>query len=103
LQALELARKTRAKGMTPTIALLTDGRGNIALDGRANREQAAADAQQVATAIRTLGLPALVIDTGNRPHPSLADLARSLGAPYLPLPRADAQRLSAVLSAGLGD
>lgn len=103
LQALELARKTRAKGMTPTIALLTDGRGNIALDGRADREQAAADAQQVAAAIRALGLPALVIDTGNRPHPSLADLARSLGAPYLPLPRADSQRLSAVLSAGLGD
>jgi magnesium chelatase subunit D len=103
LQALELARKARAKGMTPTIALLTDGRSNIALDGSANREQAAADAQQVSAAIRALRLPALVIDTGNRPHPSLQDLATRLGAPYLPLPRADSQRLSAVLSAGLGD
>jgi magnesium chelatase subunit D len=43
-----------------------------------------------------------MIDTGNRPQPSLAMLARAMDAPYLPLPRADAQRISGVIGAALG-
>jgi magnesium chelatase subunit D len=43
----------------------------------------------------------LVIDIATRPQTALRDLAARLDAPYLPLPRADAQRLSAVLSAAL--
>jgi magnesium chelatase subunit D len=97
--AFEVAAQARARGMTPTIALLTDGRGNIALDGSADRAKAEADAQRLARALR--GTPALVIDTGNRPTPGLRVLAGMLDAPYIPLPRADAQRLSAVLSAAL--
>ncbi len=99
--AFDLAAQARSRGMTPTVALLTDGRGNIALDGTADRAQAEADAQRLARALR--GTPAVVIDTGNRPTPGLRLLAGLLDAPYLPLPRADAQRLSAVLSAALGD
>jgi len=99
--AFEVAAQARARGMTPTVALLTDGRGNIALDGSASREMAEADAQRLARALR--GTPALVIDTGNRPTPGLRVLAGLLDAPYIPLPRADAQRLSAVLSAALGE
>jgi len=99
--AFELAGQARSRGMTPTVALLTDGRGNIALDGTADRAQAEADAQRLARALR--GTPAVVIDTGNRPTPGLRVLAGMLDAPYLPLPRADAQRLSAVLSAALGE
>ena len=38
-----------------------------------------------------------------RPQPALNRLAEVLNAPYLPLPRADAQRLSAALQAALGD
>jgi magnesium chelatase subunit D len=99
--AFEVAGQARARGMTPTVALLTDGRGNIALDGTASREMAEADANRLARALRGAGMPALVIDTGNRPQPSLRVLAGLLDAPYVPLPRADAQRLSAVLSAAL--
>jgi len=99
--AFEVAGQARARGMTPTVALLTDGRGNIALDGTASREMAEADALRLARALRAAGTPALVIDTGNRPQPSLRVLAGLLDAPYVPLPRADAQRLSAVLSAAL--
>jgi magnesium chelatase subunit D len=101
--ALAVGMQARARGLTPTIALLTDGRGNIALDGSANRAQAEEDAQKLATSIRASGLPALVIDTANRPQPGLAALARALDAPYLALPRADAYKLSAALGQALGD
>lgn len=100
--AFELALQTRARGMTPTVALLTDGRGNIALDGSANRELAEADALRMARALRAAGMPALVIDIANRPQPALRRMAEALDAPYLPLPRANAQRLSAVLQSALG-
>lgn len=101
--ALAVGIQARARGMTPTVALLTDGRGNIALDGSANRAQAEEDALKLATSLRASGLPALVIDTANRPQPSLANLARALDAPYIALPRADAHRLSSVLGAAMGD
>jgi magnesium chelatase subunit D len=101
--AFELAGQTRARGMTPTVALLTDGRGNIALDGSANREMAEADSLKLARALRATGIPGLVIDIATRPQPALRRLAEMLDAPYLPLPRADAQRLSAVLQSALGD
>ncbi|TGD66099.1 magnesium chelatase subunit D [Tabrizicola sp. WMC-M-20] len=101
--ALATATQARAHGLTPTIALLTDGRGNIALDGTANRALAEEDAQRLARAIRATGLPSIVIDTANRPQPGLAAMARAMDAPYLALPRADARRLSGVLSAALGD
>lgn len=97
LQAMQAHRK----GLTPTVVLLTDGRANIALDGAADRKQAAKDANQMATALRTKGIDALVIDTGQRPELSLKALAHSLDAPYLPLPRADAQRLSAAVAGAL--
>lgn len=99
--AYDLALQTRARGMTPTIALLTDGRGNIALDGSPNRPQAEADSLTLARAIRTAAIPALVLDIANRPQPNLHRLADGLGAPYIPLPRADAQRLSGVLQSAL--
>ncbi len=101
--ALDLAILTRGRGMTPSIALLTDGRANIALDGSADRAAADEDAARLARAIRATGIPCIVIDTGNRPTPALATLAGTLAAPYLPLPRADARRLTAVLTGAMGD
>ncbi|ARU02888.1 magnesium chelatase subunit D [Yoonia vestfoldensis] len=101
--ALDQAVTAIRKGLTPTIVILTDGRANIALDGAGNRPQAAADAQRMAQAVRAQGIDALVIDTGNRPEPALAALAQSLGAIYLPMPRADAARLSASVATALGD
>ncbi len=99
--AFDLATQTRARGMTPTVALLTDGRGNIALDGSANRDAAEADSLRLAGALRAAAIPGLVIDIATRPQPALQRLAGALDARYLPLPRADAHRLSAVLQAAL--
>ena len=101
--AMATAAQARAHGLTPTIALLTDGRGNIALDGTADRARAEEDALRLARAIRSTGTPAVVIDTANRPQPGLANMAKVMDAPYLALPRADARRLSGVLAAALGD
>ncbi|XOY57656.1 MAG: magnesium chelatase subunit D [Rhodobacterales bacterium] len=101
--ALEQAITAMRKGLTPTIVILTDGRANVALDGAGNRVQAATDAQRMAQAVRAHRIDALVIDTGNRPEPALAALAETLGAIYLPLPRADAARLSASVATVLGD
>ncbi|SEW43823.1 protoporphyrin IX magnesium-chelatase [Cognatiyoonia koreensis] len=99
--ALEQALHARRKGMTPTICILTDGRANIARDGTANRQQAANDAQTIARAIRGQSIDSIVIDTGNRPEPKLRDLAHSLDATYLPMPRAKAERMSAAVAAAL--
>ncbi len=99
---LDVARQARARGMTPTLALLTDGRGNIALDGSANRAAAEVDAARMAQIFASAGISTLVIDIGQRTLPALAELARAMGAVYVPLPRADAQRLSRVLQASLG-
>jgi magnesium chelatase subunit D len=39
-------------------------------------------------------VPALLVDTAPRPHPFARKLAEAMGARYLPLPAADATRLS---------
>lgn len=99
--ALQLAALAKGKGMTPSIALLTDGRANVDLEGNANRAQAAEDATMMARVIRGEGISGLVIDTGQRPTQGLDVLARDMGAPYLPLPRADARAVSRAVDAAL--
>ncbi|EBA14092.1 magnesium chelatase subunit D [Roseobacter sp. CCS2] len=103
MTAFEQAIQATRRGLTPTIAILTDGRANIALDGKADRKQAATDAQQIARVLRAHGTDAIVIDTGNRPEPALRNLAQTMDAAYLPLPRADAERLSKSVATALGD
>lgn len=100
---MELARLARGRGMSPTIALLTDGRANVALDGRGDRSLAMAEAAQMARAVAVMGIPALVIDTASRPQGDLRTLAQAMAGTYLPLPRADARRMGQALSAALGD
>lgn len=99
--ALSTAGQARGRGMTPTLALLTDGRGNVALDGSGDRPLAEAQAMQLARAARAAGMAAVVIDTGARPNPWLSDLAAAMAARYVALPRATAGRLAQVLGAAL--
>ncbi len=99
---LATALRARRSGMAPTLALLTDGRGNIALDGRADRAQAAEDMGRLARAIAAAGLPGLVIDTSLRPKSQPRELAHAMGARLIALPRADARALSRTLGAALG-
>ncbi|MFD0858492.1 magnesium chelatase subunit D [Roseovarius aquimarinus] len=99
--ALELARSARQRGMTPTLALLTDGRANIALDGAPDRARAAHDAAEMAAALRASATGAIVIDMGARPEPTLEALAAAMNGRYIALPRADARKVSAAVSSAL--
>jgi magnesium chelatase subunit D len=99
--ALALALKARARGLTPTLALLTDGRANITRAGTADRPAAAAEAEAAARLVAAAGVPAVVIDTATRPQEALRHLAAGMGAAYLALPRADAARLSAALGGAM--
>jgi len=101
--AAMLALQSRAKGLSPTLVVLTDGRANIALDGTSNRATAATDAENVARMLRGQGLDALVIDMSNRPQAPLEALSATLGATYTALPRANAQKLSEAVTAALSD
>jgi magnesium chelatase subunit D len=92
--AADLADATRRRGGTPVIVLLTDGRGNVALDGTGGRARADTDARQSARRLRAAGHTALLIDTSPQPQASARELAAEMGAAYLPLPRADATSMS---------
>lgn len=97
---LLLADGVRRRGSTPSLVLLTDGRGNVARDGRGGRAQAEADAMQAARKVRMAGLAALVVDTSPRPGPAARTLAEAMAGRYLPLPYADAATLSQAVSRG---
>jgi magnesium chelatase subunit D len=96
--ALDTALRARRQGMTPSLALLTDGRANIALNGQPDRIQAQADAHHIATAIRAAGIAAVTLDVANRPQPALAELSQAMNSRYVPLPRADARAIAATLA-----
>lgn len=100
-QTMQVGLQARARGMTPVTVLLTDGKSNVALDGTPDRARAREDAVQMARAMRQQGLEVLVIDMSPRPQPALRDLAQHLDSAYLPLPRADAQRLSGAVQTAL--
>ncbi|TFU03126.1 magnesium chelatase subunit D [Polymorphobacter arshaanensis] len=97
--ARELAEAARARGQTPFIVVLTDGRANIAADGGSVRAAAEADAKEAAKAIGTAGIAAAFVDISARPRPEGAALAAAMRARYLPLPRADATTMHAAVSA----
>ena len=89
-----LALSVRRGGFTPTLVFLTDGSGNIALDGAAGRARAGEDATLAGRQLRALALRAVLVDTSPRPHTAARILAEGMGALYLPLPYADAAALS---------
>ena len=96
--ARDLAELATARGRTPFVVILTDGRANIAADGSTVRAAAEADATAAAKAIGAAGIAAAFVDISARPRPEGAALAAAMGARYLPLPRADAAAMHAAVS-----
>ncbi len=94
--ALNLAALVRRSGKLPSMAFLTDGKGNIDLEGQPGRQKAMSDAAHIAEMGRTLNIPAIFIDCGRRGNPELANIADKMGGEYLCLPRANAQAISAL-------
>ena len=97
-RSLELAVQIRRKGQTPLIVLFTDGRGNIALDGSADRIVAQDEAERLARQGAALGVKTLVIDIGRRSRDGARTLAETMNADYRVLPRADAAAVSTLVS-----
>lgn len=94
-----LARSVQSRGATPVVVLLTDGRGNIARDGKPGRTRAAEDALAAARQMQLGGFAMLLLDTSPQPQEPARQLAAALGARYLPLPHAGAAALSQVVRA----
>lgn len=98
----DLATQLRRRGATPYLVVLTDGRGNIGLNGEPGRAQAAEDSALAARSIAAEAITSVLIDTANRPQAEAQNLAREMGGRYLPLPRADARGISRMVRAAAG-
>ena len=92
-----MAEASRKRGQTPVIVALTDGRANVTRDGLGGRATAESEALDTARLFKASGIAALLIDTAPRPQAFSRDLASAMGARYVPLPFADAARMSAAV------
>ena len=97
-KAIEVAIGGKNKGLTPTIALMTDGKANISLEGQANKELALRDTYKFCSLIHQLNIPAIVIDTSNRPQQPAKDIAMKSNGKYIAMPKASAKNLSTTIS-----
>ncbi len=97
IAAGQLAEVATRSGQTALIAVLTDGKGNVAMDGTANRTVAMEEANQAARNLAMLGLSSIVIDISPRPREEAAELAAALNGRYLPLPPAQSAAMVAAI------
>lgn len=97
--AADLADTQAARGRTPFVAVLTDGKGNIDRTGKPGRAQAGEDALAAAKRFAQSGTQGVVIDISARPQPEAAAIAAAMRARYLALPRADARGVERAVSA----
>jgi magnesium chelatase subunit D len=96
--SLQLALQVKKKGETPFVVMLTDGRANVGNTENCGRTQAQLDANNAAKAFVLNAVSAIVIDTSPQPHPLAKALAASMGAQYQPLPLADPNMITKVVT-----
>ncbi len=100
---LDMARKVaegeKAKGRSPLVVVLTDGRANIGGSATQSPQDAALAS---ARAFRVAGIPAVFIDCSPRPRPQGAELANAMEARLVTLPRVDAKSVLAAVKAASG-
>ena len=99
----QVAQECRRKGDAPLMVLLTDGRGNVALDGTGGRVKAEQDTLAVAQEIALQRLPCLVVDISPQPQERARHLAYALRGEYLALPLANADTLSSVVNSRMAN
>lgn len=100
-KGLELALTVRRSGSTPLLVFLTDGSGNIALDGTPNRTLAAEELTRLARLYKSNGLKTICIDIARRPRDSVAALAEALGADLHLLRQSEAKGMSDLVDASM--
>lgn len=87
--AFVLASAEKARGRTPYVVILSDGRGNIARNGEPGREAAETDALSAARRLGGDGGVVLFFDTSPRPNKRAQALSAAMGAQYQLLPFVD--------------
>ena len=88
----------RRAGTLPVVVFLTDGRANVARDGKGGRTESMRDALDAAAQFRRSNLSAVLIDTSPRPEPMARKIADALGARYVPLPVVDARAIAGAVA-----
>ena len=91
------ARAALDRGERVVAVLLTDGRGNVARDGRMGRGVAREDERAVAAMLRELPATMLVVDIGRRAGRHAASLAAELNGRHVVLPRNGGRSLAAAI------
>ncbi|AUN32318.1 VWA domain-containing protein [Niveispirillum cyanobacteriorum] len=100
-RGLEMALAARRRGSTPVVVVMTDGSGNIALDGTADRALAGRQTETIARLYRAQGLKSICIDIARRPRDSVTNLAGLLGADLHLLRQANAAHMSEIVRASM--
>ena len=94
LAAFNMADAARSRSIKPIIVLLSDGRGNMSLDGVGDRLKAIEDTNYVASLIKRNAINNIFIDTSRRKTPMADELARELNGHYFQLPMANSSSIS---------
>ena len=88
----------RRAGTLPVVVFLTDGRANVARDGKGGRAESMRDALHAAAQFQASRLSAVLIDTSPRPEPVARKIADAMGARYVPLPVVDARAIAGAVA-----
>lgn len=102
VEAFKLARAEHERGRTPFLVFLTDGRGNMTLEGAADRAGSTEQASRLAKTLIRDQFPSVFFDTSRRPDPRTRRLSDDLGAQYQFLPTADGDTVSKVVRQRIG-
>jgi magnesium chelatase subunit D len=96
--AVSAGISARRGGTLPVMVFLTDGRANVARDGRGGRAESMRDVLDAAAKFRACSLSCVLIDTSARPEPMAQRVADALGARYVPLPVLDARAIAGAVT-----
>lgn len=102
VEAYRLACAEHERGRTPFLVFLTDGRGNISLEGNADRQTSIEQVSRLARTLIKDRFPAVFFDTSRRPDPRTRKLSNDLGAQYQFLPNADGETVSRMVRQRIG-
>ena len=102
VEAYKLARAEHDRGRSPFLVFLTDGRGNMTLEGAADRPASTEQAARLAKSLFRDQFPSVFFDTSRRPDPRTRRLSDDLGAQYQFLPTADGDTVSKVVRQRIG-
>ena len=94
LEAFNMAEAARHRNITPIIILLSDGRGNMSLDGVGDRVKSIQDTKYVASLIKRNAINNIFIDTSRRKTQMADELTMELNGHYFQLPMANSSTIS---------